>query len=214
MIARSFVVAATLALLATTACSRRGEIDSSGGIVAVRSVCSTVAVPAQTGDITLFDPAGDRSADAIDVVAAITNVRSTCTDSGDPITTQVTFDVQARRTRTEGAREVVLPYFSTVVQGGTVIVAKRLGRVAIRFAPGQARAQASASATSYVVRASATLPEDIRTQITRPRKAGQEDAAVDPLADPKVRQAVLRASFETLVGFQLTDDQFKYNVTR
>lgn len=214
MIARSLVALATVALLATTACSRRGEIDPSGGITAVRTVCPAVGVPAATGDITLFDPAGDRSADAIDVVASITNVRSTCSDVGDPITTSVTFDVQARRTRTDGARDVVLPYFSTVIQGGTVVVAKRVGNVTVHFEAGQARAQASGTATSYVTRASATLPEDIRQQITRERKAGQEDAAIDPLSDPTVRAAVLRASFETLVGFQLTDEQLRYNATR
>ena len=37
---------------------------------------------------------------------------------------------------------------------------------------------------------------------------------MDPLSDPAVRQAVLSATFEALVGFQLTEDQLKYNVTR
>ena len=40
------------------------------------------------------------------------------------------------------------------------------------------------------------------------------DAAIDPLSDPAVRQAVLSATFEALVGFQLTDAQLRYNVTR
>jgi hypothetical protein len=46
------------------------------------------------------------------------------------------------------------------------------------------------------------------------RTGGSEAAAVDPLTAPDVRAAVLRASFEALVGFQLTDDQLKYNATR
>jgi hypothetical protein len=29
-----------------------------------------------------------------------------------------------------------------------------------------------------------------------------------------VREAVQRATFQALVGFQLTDDQLKYNMTR
>jgi hypothetical protein len=37
---------------------------------------------------------------------------------------------------------------------------------------------------------------------------------MDPLADPAVRQAVLAATFEALIGFQLTEDQLKYNMTR
>jgi hypothetical protein len=212
--ARSLAVAVSLVALATTACSRTGEIDSSGGITAVRTVCPSVAVPAQTGDVTLFTSPTDRSADAIDVNAIITNVRSTCTDTVDPIVTQITFDVLARRTDTATAREVVLPYFTTVLQGGTVVVAKRVGRVALRFEAGQARARASATGTTYLTRAAATLPDDIREQITRKRKAGQEDAAIDPLADPAVRSAVAKVTFESLVGFQLTDEQLKYNVTR
>ena len=50
--------------------------------------------------------------------------------------------------------------------------------------------------------------------LTRPRKAGEAEAAIDPLADPAVRAAVANATFEHLVGFQLTQDQLKYNATR
>ncbi|WP_294303381.1 hypothetical protein [uncultured Sphingomonas sp.] len=214
MISRKLVVLATLALLGTTACSRRGEIDASGGITAVRTACPTVAVPAGTGDITLFTSPTDRTQDAIDVTAAITNVRATCTDSGDPIVSQITFDIVARRTDASAARDVTLPYFTTVLQGGTVVVAKRVGQATVRFAAGQTRAQATGTGTAYVTRAAATLPEDIRRQITRERKAGEDDAAIDPLSDPAVRTAVAKATFEALVGFQLTDDQLKYNITR
>lgn len=213
MIVRTLVAVAAIAVLAT-GCSSRGEIDSSGGITAVRTACPSVGVPAGTGDITLFTSPTARTADAIDVVAVITNVRSTCNDSVDPIATSITFDVLARRTNTAAARDVTLPYFSTVVQGGTAVVAKRVGQVTVRFAAGQDRAQASAVAGASVTRAAATLPQEVRDQITRQRKAGEEDAAVDPLTNPAVRQAVLRASFEALVGFQLTDDQLRYNATR
>jgi hypothetical protein len=50
--------------------------------------------------------------------------------------------------------------------------------------------------------------------ITRPRKAGDSDAALDPLARPEVREAIQRSSFELLVGFNLTTDQLRYNITR
>ena len=59
-----------------------------------------------------------------------------------------------------------------------------------------------------------TLPEDIRDRITRKRKSGDPDAAIDPLSIPEVRQALQRTSFELLVGFQLTADQLQYNATR
>jgi hypothetical protein len=34
------------------------------------------------------------------------------------------------------------------------------------------------------------------------------------MADPQVKAAVDRATFELLVGFQLTQDQLAYNATR
>ena len=63
-------------------------------------------------------------------------------------------------------------------------------------------------------RASAQLPADVEKQLTRPRKAGDASAAVDPMTDPAIRSAVANATFEHLVGFQLTEQQLRYNVTR
>lgn len=211
-----YSAAAVIVLLALAGCKRQGELDVTQGvgISAVRSACPTVGIPAGTGDVTLFDPATSRDASAIDVTATMTNVRATCSESGDSIVSAVTFDVQARRTRGDAARQVVLPYFLTVVRGGNQIVSKRVGRIAIDFPAGQARGIASGQATAVVDRTAATLPKETRDQITRRRKAGDQDAAVDPLSDPAVRQAVLAATFEAMVGFQLTDDQLRYNVTR
>lgn len=202
-----------MAVLALAGCSRTGDI-AEGGITAVRSACPRVGVPAHTGDVTLFNPANSREASAIDVTAVLTNVTSTCDDSSDMIRTAINFEVQGSRRSADGAREVTLPYFVTVVQGGTSVVSKRVGQVTLRFEPGQLRASATGTGNTNVSRAAATLPEDIRRQILAKRKAGDETAAVDPLARPEVRQAVLRASFEALVGFQLTDEQLKYNATR
>jgi hypothetical protein len=202
-------------LLALGACARNsGEIDASGGITAVRTACPTVGVPAGTGDITLFDPATSRDESAIDVVATLTNVRSTCDDTGENVLTNVTFDVRARRTRTDGRRDVTVPYFITVVRGGNQVASKRVSQLALHFDAGQALASAPGQASATVSRAAATLPKDVRDRLTRRRKAGDEDAALDPLARPEVREAVLRASFEAMVGFQLTTDQLKYNAQR
>jgi len=209
---RKLALAATIPL-ALAACSREGDI-AEGGITAVRSACPRIGVPAGTGDITLFNPADSTASTAIDVTATLTNVTSSCDDSGEMIRSDISFEVQASRRSTEGAREVTLPYFVTVVQGGTSVVSKRVAQVTLRFEPGQTRAQATGTANAYVSRAAATLPEDIRRQILAKRKAGDETAAMDPLARPEVRQAVLRATFEALVGFQLTDAQLKYNATR
>ncbi len=195
-------------------CRHTGELDETGGITAVRTACPSVAVPAGTGDITLFDPATSHDATALDLTAVLTNVRSTCTDAGDDILTTLTFSVEGRRLRTDGARDVTLPYFVTVVQGGSAVVAKRLGHVTLHFEAGQPRASVQGTGTATVSRAAATLPDDVRKKLLEKRKAGGEDAAVDPLTRPEVRQAVLRATFEALVGFQLTGDQLKYNATR
>ena len=102
----------------------------------------------------------------------------------------------------------------TVLRGGSAVVSKQVGTVSISFADGAERGKGSAKAAGYVEAAEATLPEDIRKQITRERKPGDPDAALDPLADPAVRAAVQRATFELLVGFNLTQAQLGYNVTR
>ncbi|GLI97924.1 hypothetical protein Sbs19_17420 [Sphingobium sp. BS19] len=210
-IARTALV--SLALVALAGCSRSGEIDPTGGITTVRSACPTAAIPAYTGDVTLFNPANSRDAAAIDVVASITNVRATCAD-GTQLYTEATFDVQARRSDATAAREVALPYFASVVRGGNSVIAKRVGQVVLRFAPGEYRATASAKAASYVDKDVATLPADIQQRITQKRKAGDADAALDPFSAPEVKAALQRTSFELLVGFNLTQDQLQYNVTR
>jgi hypothetical protein len=209
-------IAPVLALVALSGCKRTGELDvtSGVGISAVRSACPVAGVPAGTGDITLFDPPASTDAKAIDVVATLTNVRASCVEGTDTINSTVSFDVQARRNRTDAARVVTLPYFVTVVRGGTQVVSKRIGQITLNFAAGEARASAQGQGTAIVDRAAATLPQETRDQINRRRKPGDQDAAIDPLSDPAVRQAVLAATFEALVGFQLTDAQLRYNVTR
>jgi hypothetical protein len=211
---KSKAAVAALIPLSLLACSTpEGQITETG-ITATRSACPAVAIPAATGDITLFNPENSRDSTAIDVVANITNLRSTCDESGDNIVTNLTFDVQAQRRDGRGAREVVLPYFAAAVQGGTQVQSKSVSRIALRFADGELRASTSASATGQVTRAAVTLPEEVRQQITRRRKPGDPAAAIDPMADPVVREAVRKASFEVLVGFQLTQDQLAYNATR
>lgn len=214
--AKSLAVVGALAALALSGCAKDNEIDLSTGvgITSTRSLCPAVGVPNYTGDITLFDPSASRDATAIDVVATITNVRTTCNDAEARIYSGSTFDVVATRRDAGPAREVTLPYYSAVVQGGTAVVAKDDNQVTVRFAAGETRATASASAGAYVDRAAATLPDEIRERITRRRRAGDQDAAVDPMAEPEVRAAVTRASFEVLIGFQLTAEQLQYNVTR
>ena len=198
--------------LALAGCARDNEITEFG-ITQTRSACPIVSVPASTGDITLLAP-GRTDSGAIDVVATITALRSGCTDEGAQIVASATYTVAARRSDAGAARTVSLPVYSTVVQGGRQVVAKRVGQATVTFQPGQLRAETTMTAGARVDRAAATLPEEIRKQVTRRRKSGEADAAIDPLAVPEVRAAVERATFELLVGFQLADEQLAYNATR
>lgn len=216
MTPRTRLYAAVALAAALAGCRGTGDlvVDEGVGITSVRSACPAVGVPDYTGDVTLFRTPGVTTADNIDVVGTLTNVRSTCNETGEKVFTSATFDVLARRTDSRGARQVTLPYFVTVLRGGSAVVSKRVGSVTINFADGQERAQASGSASAYVDKAEASLPAEIREQITRKRKAGDADAAVDPLSRPEVKTAVTRATFEVLVGFQLGQDQLTYNATR
>lgn len=213
-LSKSMMIVTALALLG--GCAKKDhDLDESGGIAIKRSSCPAVAVPVNTGDITLFNPLGSRDSRAIDVVANITNVQVRCNELGTgDITTAANFDVQARRLDASGARDVVLPYFATVVQGGKIVISKRMSTVGIHFNDGQLRASVPAVAGASIDRAAATIPLEIITKVNKRRKSGQDDAAVDPLADPAVREQIARANFELLIGFQLTSDQLQYNATR
>ncbi|HUQ13051.1 MAG TPA: hypothetical protein VM055_02115 [Novosphingobium sp.] len=211
-----FLLAIPVLALTLAGCAKKGElvVDSGVGVTALRTLCPTVGVPDYTGDVTLFSDPARTDMGALDMTAALTNVRSQCSESADKVYTAASFDVLARRSDVRGARHVDLPYFVTVLRGGSAVVTKRLGTVGIDFADGQDRAHGTGQAAAYVDRAEATLPEDIRKKLTRKRKAGDETAAVDPLTEPDVRAALARASFELLVGFQLDDKQLAYNATR
>jgi hypothetical protein len=212
-----FVALAALAGL--TGCKHGGGdivVDEGVGITAVRSHCPAVGIPDYTGDVTLFRTPDATTSDNIDLTATMTDVRSTCNeqDESADVRATVSFAVLARRTDTHGARQVTLPWFITVLRGGSAVITKRVGNVTINFADGQDRAQAQGQGFALIDRSAATLPKDVRDRITRKRKAGDTDAALDPLADPQVKSAVTAATFEVLAGFQLDEKQIAYNATR
>ena len=213
---RKSALIATVAVLALGGCRSQGDlvVEQGIGITALRSVCPAVGVADYTGDVTMFRPGDARTADALDVTATMTNVRVTCNDAGAEVYSAATFDVLAVRRDTRGARSVELPFFATVMRGGSNVVSKRLGTVRIDFADGATHAQGTGNAATYIDRAEATLPADIRERITRKREAGEDAAAIDPLTEPDVRAAVARATFELILGFQLTEEQLAYNATR
>jgi hypothetical protein len=209
------LLTASLGCLLLAGCAHRGDIAASGeGIIQIRSACPIVAVAGYTGDLTLFDPPESRAAEAIDVSASISRLESDCKESNGKLISSATFLVSAIRRDPGPDRVVQLPYFSTVVRGATQVVAKRIGFVQLHFPEGGLRAEAYGTAASYVDKAAATLPNDIEQLINKPRRAGSADAANDPLTQPRVKEAIQRTSFELLVGFNLTQDQLKYNITR
>ncbi|MFZ4689148.1 MAG: hypothetical protein ACOYLS_07910 [Polymorphobacter sp.] len=201
------IVALALAATALAGCQRNP-------LLIKRSPCPAVAVPTYTGDTTLFRQGSTPDAGNIDVVATITNVRETCGETSATLVSSITYDVVARRTSAAGARQVVLPVFATMVQGGNLLVSKQISSVAVDFADGQLRAVGRGGASASVARSATTLPADVQKKINSKRKAGDLDAASDPLADPLVKAALRAASFEVLVGFQLSEGQLAYNVTK
>lgn len=213
---RTRILTAFTAVAALAGCAKEGElvVNQGVGITSVLTPCPAVGIPDFTGDLTMFRAGGDPTLGNLDISANMTNLRSSCNDTNDKVYTEATFDVRARRSDTRGARTVTLPYFVTVLQGGRAVVSKRVGEVTLTFADGQDRASASSKAGSFVDRAAASLPEDIREKITRRRRPGDPEAALDPLADPEVKAAIARTRFEMLIGFQLTEQQLAYNATR
>jgi hypothetical protein len=202
---------AALTLLA--GCRAAGDIED-GGVYAVRSACPIAGVPAGTGDVTLFNPPNSTDSRAIDVTAALSDVRAICQDVGNDVVSTATFTITALRRDPGPARQVVLPYFTVALQGGGKVAAKRVGQAVLNFGPGTLQAWTRVQATVRINRGVATLPANVREILTRRRKAGEAEAAVDPMTDPAVRAAVANATFEHLIGFQLTMDQLRYNATR
>jgi hypothetical protein len=210
---------AAIALLGLAGCKHQSEITAIGGSIGqeiTRTRCPAVAVPAETGDVTLFNPANSRDSSAIDIVATLTDLKGQCedTETSPQLHTVASFRVDARRSSAQGARDVVLPYFAAVVRQGNQVISKSESRVTVHFDDGKLTASTTGRADATVSRAEATLPEAVRDRIGKKRRAKDEDASVDPMSDPMVRAALSKASFELLVGFQLTQDQLAYNATR
>ena len=148
------------------------------------------------------------------MTAAITDVRATCQDSGDDVVSTVTFTVVALRRDPGPARQVILPYFDVALRGGSRVAAKQVGQASLMFAAGESARLDPRPGDHPRQSRRGDLAANVREILTRPRKAGEVEAAIDPMSDPAVRKAVANATFEHLVGFQLTQDQLRYNATR
>ncbi len=203
----ALVPALAAAALLLSSCGRDTNIVK-------RSLCPAVAVAQYAGDVTRFDPPESREAGAIDMTAALTGVRSDCVEGTPDIMTRVHFDVIARRRDAGAARAVTLPVFVAAVRSGEIVVSKEATSVALNFAAGATRATGSGNATVAIARTAVSLPATTNKLITRERKPGDADAATDPLAEPKVKEAVRQATFEVLIGFQLGEAELAYNANK
>jgi len=179
-----------------------------------RSQCPAVAVPYHVGSVTRFDPPQSRNADAIALTAQITDLKGNCIEGAEFLTTEVNFVVAGQRRVKGPAKQVYLPMFVALAQGGNVLVSKQITGVQLDFAEGALRAEARGGGRADVHRSAVTLPPEMLERITRKRDADDPEALTDPLSDPQVRAAVRAASFEVLVGFQLDDASLAYNVAR
>ena len=147
----------------------------------------------------MFNPANSIDADAIDVTATITNVRATCEESTATISSRRSRSTWSRRGATPAqARQVVLPYFDVGLQGGHQVVAKRVGRIGLNFAPAACALKRRARRPSACrVRRRRCLRTSER-QLTRARKAGDADRgdrSADRSGGPRRgRQCDVRAS--------------------
>lgn len=183
-------------------------------LVVKRSPCPAVAVPTYLGDATLFSAGGAADARNIDVVATLTNLRETCLEGPERLTTDVSFDIIARRSEAGPARSITMPVMTTVVQGGNLVLSKQVAGVVVNFAEGATRGTGTGGVRTSVARSASTLPPEIQAKVSRKRRPTDADAAIDPLADPQVRAALRAASFEVLVGFQLDEAGLAYNVSK
>lgn len=183
-------------------------------LLVTRSQCPAVAVPFHVGSLTKFDPPQSRNADAIAMTAQITDLKGNCIEGPEFLTTEVSFTVTAQRRDKGPAKQVYLPIFVVLAQGGNVLVSKQLTGVQLDFAAGSQRTETRGGARADVHRSAVSLPPETQARISKKRDAVDPEALTDPLSDPQVRAAVRATSFEVLVGFQLDDASLAYNVAK
>ncbi|MGL6042944.1 MAG: hypothetical protein ACRC1J_03395 [Sandaracinobacteroides sp.] len=204
---RNYLIAGLLVSLAVAGCNRNP-------LLVKRSTCPAVAIPAHVGSYTRFDPPQSRNADAIELTAQITDVAGACIEGPEFLATDVSFTVSGQRRQAGPPKQVYVPIFVALAQGGNVLVSKQTTGVMLEFQEGKLRAEGRGGARAEVHRSAVTLPPEVQARITRERRPEEPDALVDPLSDPQVRAAVRAASFEILVGFQLDDASLAYNIAK
>jgi hypothetical protein len=169
---------------------------SSNPLEVRRTSCPALSVPKHTGSLTRFSQAGRFDTQDVRLVATIVQLSDTCIENANGVNTAVSFTISAVRPTKGAADSVQLPYFITVVKDGETLIAKQVYGTSLEFADG---------ATSGSVRQVVTVKTPEVPLPPKPKKNNEIDEFAPP---PKP------AVYEILVGFQLTNDDVVYNISK
>ncbi len=161
-----------------------------------RTSCPALSVPTYTGTLTRFSQAGRFDTQDVQMVASIGQLSDNCAENANGVNTAVSFNIMASRPDKGPAQSVQLPYFITVIKDGETVIAKQIYGASLDFADG-----AMTGNVSQVV--SVKTPEVPLSP--RPKKNNEIDEFAPP---PKP------AMYEILVGFQLSDADAVYNISK
>jgi hypothetical protein len=161
-----------------------------------RTSCPAIAVPKYTGTLTRFSQAGRFDVQDVLLVASIGQLDANCEETEAGVRTALSFNILATRPVKGPAEAVQLPFFVTVVKDGETLIAKQVYGASVNFADGAA----SANLSQVVTVATPKIPLP-----PRPKKNNEFDEFAPP---PKP------AVYELLVGFQLSDSDVVYNITK
>jgi hypothetical protein len=161
-----------------------------------RTSCPAIAVPKHTGTLTRFSQAGRFDAQDVVLVASLGQLDANCVETDAGVRTALSFNIVATRPAKGPAEAAQIPYFITVVKDGETLVAKQVYGASLSFADGAS----SASLSQVVTVATPTIPLP-----PKPKKNNEIDEFAPP---PKP------AIYELLVGFQLSDSDVVYNITK
>jgi hypothetical protein len=161
--------------------------------------CPPVAILKHTNTLTSFNSPTERNLDNVRFTAFIDDVSSTCRER-DRVQTDLAFRVSAVRGQAGQAGQVTVPYFVTVMQGQRTIISKQVGAATLNFAGDSPRAETRVTAQ--------VLTNLLPPPPPMPKATGLEGDAPRPDLD---RQKI---QYEVLIGFQLSDADVVYNITR
>jgi hypothetical protein len=161
-----------------------------------RTSCPALSVPMHTGSLTRFDQAGRFDTQDVRLVASIAQLSDNCVENDNGVNTAVSFTINASRSAKGSAESVQLPYFITVVKDGETLIAKQVYGASLDFADG---------ALTGNVRQVVTVKTPEVPLPPKPQKNNEIDEFAPP---PKP------AVYEILVGFQLTDADVIYNISK